>query len=332
MQMKRITLLSTVLACTALTAQDPEFSQFYAAPLYLNPAFAGTTYQPKFHLNFRDQWPGLNQAYVTMAVSYDQFFEDFKSGIGIQLLADRAGQGIYSTYTAVGVYSYQATISDQFALKMGIQAGVGQKRLDMSKVFFYDQINPVTGFYDPGNNVNPTSEPPNIYSSQLHGELGAGILAYSRVFYMGFAVRHINQPVETFRNDYTTRLPMHYGGHLGASIPLGGRRSGVTLSPNVLYTQQASFRQLNAGMSLKVGYVFGGAWLRHDLQNVDALILMAGTQFGIFKAGYSYDATLSGLRGHSGGAHELSITLNLDELPGARKGSSNKIFHCPALI
>ena len=29
-----------LLSQTPVTAQDPQFSQFYAAPLYLNPAFA----------------------------------------------------------------------------------------------------------------------------------------------------------------------------------------------------------------------------------------------------------------------------------------------------
>lgn len=322
-----LALLLIVLAAN-LKAQDPEFSQFYMAPLYLNPAFTGTTVRPKVHLNFRDQWPGLGNAYVSMACSYDQYFEDLRSGIGIQLVGDRAGGGIYSTYTVVGLYSYQANLTDGFALKFGLHGGFGQKRLDMTKVFFYDQINPVTGFTDPGNNINPTGESV-MNSSLVHAELGAGVLAYSEVFYAGISARHINTPIETFRNDYSARLPVRYSGHLGAAIPLGGRRSDVTLSPNLLYTQQAAFRQLNTGMSLKVGYVFGGAWMRYDFNNIDALILLIGTQIGILTAGYSYDLTLSGLMGHSGGAHELGITFNFDQLPGG-KSSSPRFLKCPA--
>ena len=33
-------------------AQDPAFSQFYANPLYLNPAFAGTNDCPRANLSF----------------------------------------------------------------------------------------------------------------------------------------------------------------------------------------------------------------------------------------------------------------------------------------
>jgi len=330
---KRIdALLGAVLLLSSASAQDPEFSQFYAAPVYLNPAFAGTTVQPKIHLNFRDQWPAISNAYVTMAVSYDQYFESFNSGLGVQLVADRAGGGIYSTYTAVGVYSYQADVSDEFAFKAGLHAGIGQKRLDLSKVYFYDQINPITGFTDPGNNINPTGESSNIRSSLIHAELGAGLLAYSRVFFLGIAARHLNQPIETFRHDYTARLPMRIAAHAGAALPMGSSRSDVTLAPNVLYTQQASFRQMNAGTYLKVGAVLGGAWLRHDFSNIDAVILLVGTQLGVFRGAYSYDMTLSDLRSQSGGAHELSITLNFEELPGAKKTSSYKSLRCPAML
>ena len=56
-------------------AQDPEFSQFYAAPLYLNPAFAGSARCPRIGLNYRNQWPALNKTYITSAVSYDQHID-----------------------------------------------------------------------------------------------------------------------------------------------------------------------------------------------------------------------------------------------------------------
>ncbi|MCB0410690.1 MAG: type IX secretion system membrane protein PorP/SprF, partial [Flavobacteriales bacterium] len=46
---KRISLIIVVLVAifTDLKAQDPQFTQFYANPLYLNPAFAGTARCPR---------------------------------------------------------------------------------------------------------------------------------------------------------------------------------------------------------------------------------------------------------------------------------------------
>ena len=60
-------ILVVVFAAISLNvkAQDPAFSQFYANPLYLNPAFAGSDICPRASLNFRDQWPGIGKTYVT---------------------------------------------------------------------------------------------------------------------------------------------------------------------------------------------------------------------------------------------------------------------------
>ena len=62
-------------------AQDPECSQFYANPLYLNPALAGVTICPKANANYRNQWPGIGKSFITYNVSYDQYvnFQEFPS-------------------------------------------------------------------------------------------------------------------------------------------------------------------------------------------------------------------------------------------------------------
>ena len=47
-----------IATCIVLTAQaqDPHFSQYYANPLYLNPAFAGVKKCPTVHMNYRNQY------------------------------------------------------------------------------------------------------------------------------------------------------------------------------------------------------------------------------------------------------------------------------------
>ena len=65
------------LLCVKTYAQDPIYSQFYAAPLQLNPAFAGNAYAPFIAANYRSQFASFNNgaAYSTYSVSYDQFLK-----------------------------------------------------------------------------------------------------------------------------------------------------------------------------------------------------------------------------------------------------------------
>src|SRR5262245_8045525 len=87
-------LLSFGCCCTLLLpvhdvkAQDPHFTQFYANPLYLNPAFAGSAHCPRINLNYRNQWPALQGQFITASVSYDQQIPSISSGIGLLALSD----------------------------------------------------------------------------------------------------------------------------------------------------------------------------------------------------------------------------------------------------
>jgi len=64
-------LVLCVFASFTAIAQDPQFTQFYANPLYLNPAFAGTARCPRVTMNYRNQWPVLTGTFVITSASYD---------------------------------------------------------------------------------------------------------------------------------------------------------------------------------------------------------------------------------------------------------------------
>jgi len=94
--MLRQILCLLLLAAFAVdgNAQDPIFSQFYSAPLMLNPAFAGNTYEPRIAMNYRNQFPAVvdgSTAFATYAVSYEQFVPSLNSGVGLLIKTDNAG-------------------------------------------------------------------------------------------------------------------------------------------------------------------------------------------------------------------------------------------------
>ena len=60
-----IILVVVMLVSGVVKGQDPQFSQFYAAQLYLNPAFTGSTQISRAGINYRNQWPAIDASYVT---------------------------------------------------------------------------------------------------------------------------------------------------------------------------------------------------------------------------------------------------------------------------
>ena len=107
-----------VLLAIQLQAQDPVFSQFYAAPLQINPAFAGNAFAPHLAINYRNQWPQF-KIYETYSASFDQYFDGLNSGIGLYILADDAGSGILKTTKISGIYAYRLQIDREFSIKFG---------------------------------------------------------------------------------------------------------------------------------------------------------------------------------------------------------------------
>ena len=92
--MYKLMVLLVVLMLSAgetVTAQDPQFSQFYAAPLYLNPAFAGSTGQARVGANYRNQWPAIDANFNTISAFADFYIENKNSGVGVIINKDREG-------------------------------------------------------------------------------------------------------------------------------------------------------------------------------------------------------------------------------------------------
>jgi len=330
-----LSLLTAVVVVTTMLpagAQDPEFSQFYAAPLHLNPALAGIAGGPRIAMNYRNEWPGIENAFVTYALSYDQHFDAISGGIGLQLLADRVGGGLLNTYSASAMYAYQLKLSRSFAIKIGAQAGYTYQQLDWNSLRFYDQINPVSGFVDEFNNLNVTADQAPDNFNVSYADFGAGFVAFSPTLYGGLGIKHVTQPKISYTSgDESAKLPLRVAIHGGAVFRLDERdKREPFISPNVLLAQQSNFTQINVGSFVNYNPIFGGVWYRHTISNTDAVIALVGFTIEMLRIGYSYDFTLSELSLSSGGTHEISVILNFGERNSL--SSSKGALPCPPIL
>ncbi|MFN3530244.1 MAG: type IX secretion system membrane protein PorP/SprF [Bacteroidia bacterium] len=291
-----------------LKAQDVMFSQFYANPLYLNPAFAGSGVGPRFNLNYRNQWPSLPGNYVTYAASYDQYFSAISGGIGVQVLSDRIGDPTFAHNQVAIMYSNNLNITNNLVLKTGFQYMFAQRSLNWLGLIFPDEIDARLGV-QPGTTLE--NIPGQAFTNANMHDFSAGALLFSENFYGGFAFHHLTQPNQSLIPPGVVPWQLRTTIHAGANIEVvrGSRNMpATTLSPNIITVFQGAATQFNFGTYITRGPIVGGLWYRLN----DAVIVSLGLQQGVFRMGYSYDITTSGLRQAALGSHEISFALQLE--------------------
>lgn len=328
MNIKFLALVLSSCLAGYVHAQDPHFSQFYANPLYLNPAFAGSTGCGRASMIGRYQWPALSGDYRTISASYDGHIDAIKGGLGILVLHDAAGQNTIATTRVSGIYSYMLPVSESFTLRMAAELTYNNISIDREKLYFGDQIHPRYGF------IYPTSE---VIANPNRGflDVQAGIMGYTERLFFGFAAHHITEPEQNFIPGPASKLPRKYTGHIGAIIPIGRSYYMVNerrdmISPNLMFKMQGESMQINAGVYFQKGSIVGGLWYRNVSTDFtsDAMVAMVGMYLDKFKIGYSYDFTISKLSNSvSSGAHEISLGMNFDCVD---RGTTYRMLDCPA--
>ncbi|MCX8018904.1 MAG: PorP/SprF family type IX secretion system membrane protein [Chitinophagaceae bacterium] len=308
-----------VLLATPGKAQDPNFSQFFASPLTLNPALTG-----KFDGilrvagNYRDQWPTINNAFVTKTVSTDfgilkgRIPDIDQFGVGILGVTDRAGDGVLVTNYGGLSLSYHKGLDENghHQIGAGFQAAFTNKRLDVTKLVFEDELTPF-GFV-PGS-TQEIFAARQISVSYL--DVNAGIFyngstnGYNN-FYLGASMYHINRPQESFQGGQFLLQP-RVTFQAGGKLPVGYN--------HFLHFSAIHSRQANA-LNTVVGGAFSynvnqneenptnlyiGSWYRLN----DAVIPYLGFEFGSLLFGATYDINISDLRPASNvrGGLELSL-------------------------
>jgi len=309
-------------------AQDPQFTQFYAAPMYLNPAFTGVTYEHRFVANYRNQWPGIKKAYQTYMASYDYNLSDINSGLGITVMQDKAGSaGV--THTQFGVnYAYHFKISKFSEIRLGANLNYNMKRLDFSKLKFNDQIST-------GSNISVEAA---NYEQLNFMDFAAGALLNSTEYWLGLSAKHLTQPNSSLTGDKVP-LPLSLSLHGGYRFIIEQKSKELKryFSPAFNYRHEQKYDQLDIGvyyyhLPLNVGLWYRGLPFKKyaaTYASREAIAVLVGfdiTDYNL-RVGYSYDITLSKLGiSNSLGAHEISLVY---EVAKRKKKNKRVLVSCP---
>ncbi len=318
-------LVTLILSVSSVSGQDVAFSQYYANPVYLNPALAGNKICPRVTLNYRNQYPSLGGHFVSYSTGADMHVDAISGGVAVMANADMSGP--LASFSGSAVYSYRLKVTNKITMNAALQAGYFQYRLNWDKLIFEDMIVPGTGEIIPGSETQPD----RMNVGDVDFSTGM-VVGYNERLYLGAAFHHITMPDMAFYQGNSSRLDMRMTVHAGALFDLEGGLQGsenekLSFSPNLVYMQQGNFHQLNSGIYVNFYPFVSGLWLRHNFENPDALIVLLGFQQPEFKIGYSFDYTVSKIGIPAGGAHEVSFVWLL---PCPKKEFKYKAIKCPS--
>jgi type IX secretion system PorP/SprF family membrane protein len=323
--MRKTLLFISLGISLSLSAQDYHFSQFWSAPLNINPASAGVHGGDiRVISNYRTQWAAVSpEPYKTIGASFDMMIPPRKAardfwGIGVNFNNDKAGVGNLRTTQGNLSLSYSKPLSrNSNLISLGVQIGGGSRAIDYSGFSWDAQYNGVA--YDPALSTN---EPLAAGISTSYLDFSGGVLwsfCPTKNFRLnsGLSLYHINRPELSFtgaKDAQSMRLTYH-----GSAQIISKKFSGTSVIPAVLYMQQGPQRLLNAGLGVRyrlqdrskyTGYesetaIYVGAFYR--LQ--DAAYIVMRLDYGDFGFGVSYDLNVSNLTVASNGRGGLELML-----------------------
>jgi len=301
--MKHIYLFVLVMTflSTAVESQETHFSQFYTTSVYLNPALAGIQEESKLTLNYRNQWPQIQNSFITQNVTFETNLSSQNNGLGVNVYRDKAGDGMLTSTAFSGVYAHEIKLSKTLYLRVGMKAGFVQRNVAWNRLVFEDMIDSREGIVY--NSQQKVGEATSYFDAS------SGVFIYSKKYYGGFSANHINQAETGLINkNGTSKLKRGYTLHGGAKYQLNGS-SDYSISPNIIISKQGTFTKYNFGAYIEANSFVFGLWYA----NSESMVMIFGVKGKHFQIGYSYDLYPSSMMGINLNSHEISYVQTFNK-------------------
>ncbi len=316
-----------------VNGQDPHFSQFFASPLTLNPALTG-----KFNGNirvagnYRNQWPTINRAYTTTTVSVDLpimqnlIAENDTWGVGMMGYSDQsANSAVKFNYLTASTAFHKGLDEDGYhQIGAAFQGTYSNMMINVTNLKFADQLTS-SGFTGVTSEIFNNTVLKSSYFDLNAGLLYSGSSSDDNNYYAGISMYHINRPKQQFTGALfllNPRTTFHAGGYFPVGVSNKIHLSG-------LFSTQAKTIETVIGGALELVVatetenptsVYVGSWLRVN----DAVIPYVGLEWGDFRLGVTYDATISSLKTAANGRGGMELSLMY-----TRKAPGSKGLPCP---
>ena len=346
--------LVCLLESGSLSAQDPILSQFYINRLYLNPAYAGVNRDLTIGVVNRQQWTNIRGPHSITLATADVGCPTSGVGFGLRLFDHLVGTAGYHKTDLAGSISvnipgyfgrgwpFRQMRKAKYLIGAGLQYGLGQKRIDWSKLVFSDQIDPFQGIVAPNTFLNIGNDVSNFTHDLSAGLLFRGELSRDGSFFsLGLSGFHLNRPRETMIG-LDHRIPTRYTAHFFTHFLLGSpyrNKNLHYLSVGYVRNWQTTLTSNAVHVSSNFGEnVLVGLGLRSELypivdRRLESLIFNIGYQFSGFTISYSYDIVISALGPqNTAGTHEIGVVYRFDNVYFCRERSARKKAQARCLL
>jgi type IX secretion system PorP/SprF family membrane protein len=300
-----------------LCAQEPNFSQFFASPLSVNPALAGSSDADwRAISNIRRQWIGNISPYSTQTISIDGKLKALENqsyfGIGGMMLSEKAMEGLYkSNFINLNASYHQALDDNGNGISVALGMVNNSTRVDLGGLTFDQQLSS-TGF----NQALPIAET-NLGNSTSFTSATAGLLyTYDNEFSflnVGISGYRFIKTKRSLLNNPSNRISPRYSAHADFGTAIN---DVISANFSALHIMQdgMSITSLGAMMGIQHGEqlfeenkvrIFNlGLYYRLN----DMITPYVGYVFNGFQFGLSYD--VNGSTSKTGSVNYKSIELS----------------------
>ncbi len=322
-------------------AQDVSFSQPYAQPLYLNPAYSGVEQFSRVGAGFRYQWGQLGAPYTTYALYADHYFDEWSSGVGIMAVSDRQPNGALLQTSLGASYAYNLRLAQETFVRFGLQALLGLTAIRPASLVFPDMLD------EYGNPVGAAE----AYAAEqkAYFDMAVGAVFSHRMLYAGVALQHLMGRPEQQVMGQPVGVPRKLTLHGGLNIPIGLRRQfagsyrgeltgSLTISPSVICLFQDDYKNYAVGSYLNLKGFSAGFFYKSEMAS-SASFFSLSAGYGGRTWGFMYTFDFGRLsreaKVYAANTHEFSLMFKIQNLSRSatrlRGNSGHRVLNTPLL-
>ena len=299
-------LFIIIFACFGFLArtQDIHYSQMWATPLYVNPAFTGN-HECDFRAaaNYRQQAASFTIPFTTYTAWGDtRIYPEFLRrkgwfGLGAHLYYDNAGNGDLQKVQGMIFAAYSQGFNSDNSLygSLGVGIGVTNRSIDKNALIYGDQWSNTDLAFDL---TQISGDITNIqYTSIFYPDFNLGLSLHHLVnerwmYEVGGSISHINKPEESFfgQSAENNKVERKLIGHITVQHILS---ENLLIKPEVYFIGHEGVEQTLLGANLVADIVelklYGGLWYRFGRDIIPAL----GIEYNKLAIMFTYDINVS---------------------------------------